>query len=250
MKFCNSVRIVIVLFIPIFILQSCLNETKIEVAPKKILSPADQKAPVIPLPTPQRLRLLPVDMPEQSNLESNALVTFSPEKVTSRVESEPLNHDKTTSPSTSAGGFEKLDLQWITPPDWLEDTTKPMRVVSFRGKDNSHWECYISVLISQAGGVEANFKRWASQMGKGDMDSQTISQLADINILGKQSKILDITGTYTDMQGTTHENYRLLGVVCPLENKTLFVKMTGPEKEVSLQKDNFVKLCNSLALKN
>jgi len=238
-----------------YLLTGCSNEAKTEIAPKKEVSSEEKEKSIVPLPTPQRLRLLPVDMSAQDNSQTNSLVTSSPEGITTRKEDQQTNIPQTrqenisTSPP-SAGGFGSLKLMWSVPEGWKEDTTKPMRIISFQGVDNSVWECYISVLISQAGGVEANLKRWAKQMGKRDLNAQDIEQLTDVVILGKQCKLLDITGNYEDMQGVTHENYRLLGAVCSLENQTLFVKMTGPEQEVALQRDNFIKLCNSLTLKN
>lgn len=243
---------VILLF---YLFSGCTNETKVEIISKKEVSSAEREKSITPLPAPQRLRLLPADMSAEVPSDLESLSTASPEKMTTHKENpqmvnSEIKKDDGNSSVVSTGGFEKLELIWTTPTGWQEDTTKPMRIVSFKGAESSEWECYISVLMSQAGGVEANLKRWASQMGRGDIDSQAIIQLPDISILGKQCKMLDITGTYVDMQGTTHENYRLLGAVCPLENKTLFVKMTGPEKEVAIQKDNFIKLCNSIAPKN
>ncbi|MGC8739681.1 MAG: hypothetical protein ACP5UA_13700 [Candidatus Hydrogenedens sp.] len=233
-------------------LYGCVNEEKIEIVQKRMVSSTEK--PIIPLPAPQRLRLLPTDLDNRGQLDTGSLSGISPEEITTKKEEQDTGNSgmkpDMRNTSLAEGGFGKLELEWVTPAGWQEDTNKPMRVVSFNTGDNSTWECYISVLMSQAGGVEANLKRWANQMGKRDIDTQTIEQLTDVTILGKQCKLLDITGNYEDMQGITHENYRLLGAVCSLGNQTLFVKMIGPEKEVALQKDNFIKLCNSLTLKN
>lgn len=254
MNFRNPMIYLNTFVILLVFLYGCSNEEKVEIVQKREISSTEKEIPVIPLPASQRLRLLPTDAKNSGQLDTNSLAGAPPEQITTKKEAQETgnsgNRTDMGNSSLPAGGFGKLELVWKTPEGWQEDTSKPMRIVSFNAGENSLWECYISVLMSQAGGVEANLKRWASQMGKRDIDAQAIEQLTDITILGKQCKLLDITGNYEDMQGTTHENYRLLGTVCSLENQTLFVKMTGPEKEVALQRDNFIKLCNSLAIKN
>jgi len=254
MNFRNHINFLSVFLILLVFLYGCSNEGKEEIIQKREISSTEKEIPVIPLPASQRLRLLPSDTENTGQPDTGSLSGPPPEQIPTKKEGQEIENsgnkmDMGTS-SLPAGGFGKLELEWKTPEGWQEDTTKPMRIVSFNAGENSAWECYISVLMSQAGGVEANLKRWANQMGKRDIDAQAIEQLSDITLLEKQCKLLDITGNYEDMQGITHENYRLLGTVCPLENQTLFVKMTGPEKEVTLQRDNFIKLCNSLTLKN
>ncbi|GEM_PF-1108176 len=234
---------------------SCSNGEKTEITQKGPLSLEEKGKTVTPLPAPQRLRLLPVDMENKTSSDTVSLSSVSPEKITPRKEEQQMpasatETDKKKPSAFPADGFGKLEIEWTTPENWYENTTKPMRVVSFNGGENSEWECYISVLLSQAGGIEANLKRWANQMGKKEIDAQDINQLPEVLMLGKQCKILDIAGDYTDMQGEIHKDYRLLGVICPLEEQTLFVKMTGPESDIALHKDNFIKLCNSIKLKN
>lgn len=241
-------------FVVFYLVCGCVNEERTEIVQKKSVSPLESGGVVTPLPTSQRLGLLPVDVENRDESGIGAIKDVSSEASASEKEGQKAGSGENKmdmgSSSFTAGGFGKLELEWVTPEGWCEDTSKPMRVVSFNGGEHSGWECYISVLMSQAGGIEANLKRWANQMGKQDMDTRALEQLVDITILGRQCKLLDITGTYEDMQGVRHENYRLLGAVCSLENQTLFVKMTGSEKEVALQRDNFIKLCNSLSLKN
>lgn len=245
MKFRNPIIYSSIFIVVFAFLYGCSNEENIEIIQKREISSSEKEKPVIPLPASQRLQLLPTDTEHPEQLDTGSLAGVSPEEITTKKEGK-----ETGNSSLPVGGFGKLELVWLTPEGWHEDTSKPMRIVTFNTGENSAWECYISVLISQAGGVEVNLKRWANQMGKKDLDAQSIEKLSDITILGKPCKLLDITGNYEDMQGNTHENYRLLGSVCSLENQTLFVKMTGPENEVALQRDNFIKLCNSLTLKN
>jgi hypothetical protein len=48
------------------------------------------------------------------------------------------------------------------------------------------------------------------------------------------------------MTNRTIDSARFLGVICPLDGSMLFVKMTGPEPEVTAAKDSFVTFCQSL----
>ncbi len=248
MKLYSRIFICVVIVL-IYGLYGCSNESKIEITQKREVSSIEKGKTITPLPASQRLRLLPSDLNTSSENINGQNILSSPETITTQKEdgkSEPTGKD--TVPS-SIGGFDNLELKWTVPEGWNEDKNKPMRVVTFFEK-GSQWECYISVLLSQAGGIEANFKRWSNQMGKSGFNTQEIENLPEITILGKKCKLIDITGDYTDMQGTTHKNYRLLGAVCPLEEKTIFIKMTGPEEQVSAQKDKFIQLCNSIQLKN
>lgn len=240
------------IFLIIFLLciyEGCSQSERVEIKTKREFTTAQSNNPVIPLPAAQRLRLVPHDMDSTSN-QSEELQLTNPQSQISQVEEVSKENTGVNSSNPMVSGFAQLNLIWQTPEGWQEDKNKPMRVVTFTGGEGSSWECYISVLTSQAGGVEANFNRWASQMGKTDIDVQFISQLPEINIMGKSCKVLDIKGDYIDMQGNTFKNYRLLGTVCPLENHTLFIKMTGTDQEIAQQKENFFKLCKSLSLAN
>lgn len=230
--------------------EGCSQPERIEIKTKRELSASQSNNPVIPLITSQRLRLVPSDVDSTPN-QGEELELTNPQQQSQQEVENTSKENMGTNPSDSmVGGFAQLNLSWQTPEGWKEDKNKPMRLVTFTGGEGSNWECYISVLTSQAGGVDANFKRWASQMGKPDIDVQSFSQLSEITILGKPCKVLDISGDYVDMQGITLKGYHLLGTVCPLENHTLFIKMTGLEQEVTQQKENFLKLCKSLSLAN
>lgn len=247
----NRIVVIFTLF-ALLIVFGCWNTKDTEIEPKREVSPQARETRVVPLPTAQRLRLIPEDTPDAS--EAGLTEVTSRDEITEQggnTEKKDSESVRNTSASMSpaTGGFGNLGLAWTVPEGWKEDRTKPMRLVTFNDGNNRKWECYISVLMSQAGGVEANLRRWAIQMGHKDWDSQQVDTLLEITILGKPCKFLDITGTYIDMQGVTYENYRLLGVVCPLEDRTLFIKMTGPADEVAQQKEKFVQLCNSLTLK-
>ncbi|MCX8063642.1 MAG: hypothetical protein N3G21_00525 [Candidatus Hydrogenedentes bacterium] len=204
--------------------------------------PITKNVDLFPLPTPQRFGLVPPDTANKSATQglSPALNTLA--TPSSSSQSEPIQQ-------TSPGGFIAPEITWETPPGWQEASRKPMRVVTFTSKDKEHWECYVSIISSQAGGIEANIKRWAKQMLRDDLSIDT-SQSPKIVILGQDTPLIEIDGTYTTTQGQSLKDYKLLGSICPLPDMTLFVKMVGPKDEVEKQKENFINFCKSLKLGN
>jgi hypothetical protein len=155
------------------------------------------------------------------------------------------DHDHEGEGETSGPPPPGPDLSWTTPEGWTQEAKpRSMREVTFQA--GTEVECYVSILRGAAGGVEANANRWRNQVGLAPLDAAAIAALKTVAVLGREAQILDATGTYTDMEGQKHENSTLLGVVCELEDSTLFVKMLGPSAAVSAERERFLALCASL----
>lgn len=240
----KTLPIIIFSFIlPLLILSCKVNNSELQPGKKPITS---NNKPITPLTAPQRFGLLPI---EQKNLD-NKPSTITQKTNNGTDSTGTSNTPEKSNTNNQAGSFIDFNLVWNTPSGWFETPKKPMRVVTFRGGENSNWECYISVISSQAGGIQANLSRWAKQMGSKNTNDINISKLPNITILGQKSPLIEINGTYTDMEGIEHPNYKLIGAICPLENSTVFIKMIGPEPEVTKEKENFIELCNSLRINN
>ena len=78
------------------------------------------------------------------------------------------------------------------------------------------------------------------------LDEEAVKALPTIEVLGRACRLLELTGTFTGMDGQAEAGAGLLGVVCPRTSDTVFVKMVGPAAEVEPQKANFEALCRSL----
>ncbi|MBI3118709.1 MAG: hypothetical protein HYZ00_08495, partial [Candidatus Hydrogenedentes bacterium] len=141
---------------------------------------------------------------------------------------------------------EKPQLEWIAPEGWQQAGGKPMRLVSFKVGEGGQTECYVTVLGGDAGGIEANVNLWRQQMSQAALTAPELEQLPKIDILGKPSTLVEVEGSLIKMDGAIQENAMMIGAICPLEGRTIFVKMTGPAEEVKAQKDNFVAFCQSL----
>jgi hypothetical protein len=146
-------------------------------------------------------------------------------------------------PSTETAG---LPFTWTAPEGWQQAPERPMRVVTFTTGPNREAECYVTILGQGGGGVEANINRWRMQMGQEPLSEERIAALPEIAVLGRPSKWVEIRGTFTSRSGEPLENAVMLGLVCAVEEFSVFVKMTGPADVVGPQRDNFLAFCQSL----
>lgn len=150
-------------------------------------------------------------------------------------------------PHAAGGAFDPARLQYDAPAGWVKQADKPMRLVTFKPSDAGSSECYVSLLAGEAGGVASNVQRWRSQMGLQDLAAAELAKLPKLAVLGHEATLVELSGKLSDsMTNRTIEKARFLGVICPLEGWTLFVKMTGPEAEVTTQKEAFLSFCKSL----
>lgn len=135
---------------------------------------------------------------------------------------------------------------WQVPDTWTEGRPTPMRAGNFGVADNPNVECYLTVLTGMAGGILANVNRWRQQMGLPDINQEAVDALPTIEMLGQPACFLDIEGDFTGMSGRHEPGYRMLAVICVLDDETVFVKMTGPADAVQAEKERFLAFCASL----
>ncbi len=141
------------------------------------------------------------------------------------------------------GGFNSMDLKWDAPEGWEQAPDRPMRLVTYKVGDA---ECYIALLSGGAGGVDANINRWRRQMGQPALSKVELAALPKLTVLGREAPMVEITGEYIGMGETRNANAGMLGLVCPLEGQTLFVKMVGPAEVLAGQTEQFKAFCTSL----
>jgi hypothetical protein len=139
-------------------------------------------------------------------------------------------------------------LGWEAPKEWEKRPDQQMRIVTYAPKGTTGTECYITVLGGSGGGVEPNLNRWRQQMGQTALDAKGIDALEKIQVLGREAKLIEVAGNFTDMQGNQVESAALLGVVLPIEGALLTIKMTGPKDVIEKERDRFLAFCRSLRL--
>ncbi len=130
-------------------------------------------------------------------------------------------------------------LVWDVPPGWEEGESSAMRLASFRlAHDPEAIDVSIVVLPQDAGGLEANLKRWMGQIGL-DVSQQ---QLEDF-IAACQRNVFDFSLLQTS--GAEQDKSMIVAMKEWQEN-TVFVKMTGTKDILAKQKSAFLRLVESV----
>ncbi len=134
-------------------------------------------------------------------------------------------------------------LAWTTPDGWTEHRENPMRIVTFLvGADRA--ECAITAFPGAVGGIEGNLERWAGQIQVA-LPPETLARFArgpeTFKTDGGLSCLLYDFGTVAPAADPT-----VLAAILPMDDRTLFVKFTGPASLLAEQKDAFRALCRSL----
>lgn len=107
----------------------------------------------------------------------------------------------------------------------------------------------IRVTFSSAGGgKEANVERWRGQFSRGTDDPEP--QQETVVIDGQEAILVELFGTFRDGFGGTGEqrNWCMFGAVIPTGPVNFFVKMTGPRKAVTGQREAFRELVTTAKL--
>lgn len=140
-------------------------------------------------------------------------------------------------------------FQWKTPEGWLEDNkSSGFRLASFIVKDGTDESvCTIIPLQGEAGGLKANIMRWMGQIGAQLEDGPQLDEF-----VAKQERFLtdgnfpavlvDLTPLTTDPTGKS-----VLATVVTVAGNSIFIKMTGPKKQLELSKEKFRVLSRSFS---
>lgn len=137
-------------------------------------------------------------------------------------------------------------LTWTAPVGWEPRPARPMREVTFAPRSSEHTECYVSILGGTAGGLARNLDRWRAQLDREPFDEEEIAALPRIEVMGGKGVLVEIEGDFQGQGGKQVRGAALLGFILERENKSIFVKMTGPAVEVLPQRENFEAFCRSL----
>jgi len=137
-------------------------------------------------------------------------------------------------------------FEWDQPAGWVLAGPRPMREVTFQVGDSQDAECYVAILRGDGGGLQANLDRWRGQMDRPPLSADEVAALPRITVLGIPSAMIEVEGTFKGMSGESKEDCALAGVVCLLEDRSVFVKMIGPPDVVRGERDRFGAFCQSL----
>ncbi len=135
---------------------------------------------------------------------------------------------------------------WDLPEGWSQGPDSQMRLATFLIQSDPLAECAVSTLYGDGGGLEANVNRWRSQMCQPPLSAGEIAALPRWPVLGADAVAVEAAGPYASMGGGTIDDALLLGVVCPMEGRTFFVKMTGSRAALEAERERFKAFCLSL----
>jgi hypothetical protein len=121
-----------------------------------------------------------------------------------------------------------------------------MRLVSFEVGPEGRTECYVTVLGGDGGGLVANINRWRTQVGLEPWSEADIDGLESVEVLGREVPIVEVAGEYSGMEGGSEAGFAILGLVCELGDRSVFIKMVGPREDVEAERESFVAFARSL----
>ena len=141
-------------------------------------------------------------------------------------------------------------LVWRTPDGWTEKPPAQMRLIDLRFGPNEEGECYVSAMPGAAGGLAANLNRWRAQMGQPALTEEQIEKLPRKMFLGAPAHYMEVDGAFTAVgEQEAKADYRMIGIIHPASELTLFVKMTGPRAVIEQQTAAFDAFCQSVAFR-
>ncbi len=138
-------------------------------------------------------------------------------------------------------------VNWTLPPGWTAREGSGMRRATFEvALGGTVYECSLTVLPGEAGGLEANARRWAAQIGRtaeGPGWAQWLAATAaGTTADGAPLWILD----YSQLPGADPGAPSMLAAVVRRPHDSLFLKMVGPPGVLSEVRGAFTALARSL----
>lgn len=155
-----------------------------------------------------------------------------------RFGAEPVATPTPAAPNTA--------YEYKLPAGWTAAKPRRMRELNFRIDGEPDIECFAMTLRGRAGGIRANVNRWCRQMSVAPIAPADLDRCEKFPMLGSTGLVLELRGTYLGMGQVKHHGWGLIGVICPQEDRTVFVKMTGPADAIAAQRESLVQFCKSL----
>jgi hypothetical protein len=118
------------------------------------------------------------------------------------------------------------------PTDWVRlPSTGAQRIEGYRiGEAADDVEMTVTRFPGDVGGLTANVNRWRGQVGLPNLqDNEIASNTQTLTVEGKSCVYVDATGS----------SKRVLGVIYPVDGRTIFFKLIGPSSKVGKQKPAF-----------
>jgi len=160
-----------------------------------------------------------------------------------RLENEPSGDGSVREPQSGPGDSagSTADLAWTEPSGWRRAPARATRAVSYFVGEQGDTECYVTVLPGGAGGALANVNRWRAQLGLSELSASALAGLPRVPLLGAEGLLVEAEGA-GEAAGTL-----LLGAILETEERSIFVKLSGPRAVVEPERPAFLSFCRSLS---
>lgn len=146
-------------------------------------------------------------------------------------------------PGAPAVSAASVAVNWTTPDGWTEQRGNPMRIATFLvGPEKA--ECTLTAFPGTVGGIEENLQRWAGQIGL-QATPEGFAKFARAPLTFKTEGGFSCL-VYDFASLAPNAEPSMLAAILPLDEQTLFVKLTGPRALLADQKEAFTALCRSL----
>jgi len=139
---------------------------------------------------------------------------------------------------------QTASLAWHAPPGWTRGPEKAMRDLTYFAGPGGAAECTVTLLAGDGGGLLANINRWCGQLGAPPLAASDLAGLEHVPMAGGDGVLVRLERGPGATAPAGAE--LLIGAVCLLPGRALFVKMTGPRDAVAGQRPALVEFCKSL----
>jgi hypothetical protein len=132
---------------------------------------------------------------------------------------------------------------WTKPDSWEEKPLSEMRLGSFgiKGTNGESVDVSVTSFPGDAGGLESNVNRWREQVHQPTLEAERLADsLQRETVDGVPTVLIDVQTT-----PGAEKPSRILGAIFRTDDRTWFVKLTGPPDLVESQKESFTQFVKS-----
>ena len=156
----------------------------------------------------------------------------------------PKVKSKNFTPTTLKKEINPSELLWEKPDSWIPSKGSSMRLASFAiPYSGGSGDLSVIQLGGTGGGMESNVNRWRRQL---NLEPQSLNEIEKNltsmkGMMGKYS-VLKIINQKIDSA--------FLCAIIPIENHTIFIKLSLRSIGTTEVEDDFIKFCSSLNIPN
>lgn len=153
-------------------------------------------------------------------------------------EKRTLNTQEQNMPKHESG--QKAVYKWLAPKNWTEKALSTMRIGSYDVPcANEVGDLSISMFAGDAGGLDANINRWRGQLGLEAVSGEEVLSLVRMTA-GPLGSIF-----FSNME---KDGKGFLIAILPLENESMFVKLSASSDGLKAVSAEFENFCMSIYL--